>query len=78
MSHLTNRHTAGLDQGLAGLLGEGDVEGVLVEAVLGGLVEGGLRRHGNITSKDDSGNKLDNDGFGLGDAMLFHKHSISN
>ena len=38
----------------------------------------GLRRHGNITSKDDSANKLDNDGFDLGDAMLFHKHSISN
>ena len=41
-------------------------------------MEDGLRRHGNLTSKDDSGNKLDNDGFGLGDVMLFHKHSISN
>ena len=41
-------------------------------------MEGGLRRHGVLSSKNDSANKLDNNGFGLGDAMLFHKCSSSN
>ena len=72
-----NRHTAGLDQGPAGLLGEDDpveVGGVLVEAVLG--VGGNcLRRHGVLPSFADSANKFDDEDFNPGDTMLFHEQS---